>query len=448
MDQAFMGKTGVYVVVAIVYTLFNAHQTNIDPDNYTDPPTFLSHYQRPRPLPYDFWPLVADSTVIVQHISSVAIFVFCFVGIIQERISPVSVVSCGSVGTILGWVLWDFWVGQQEAAKVPIETLPIGNGDIMSADAGSGASSSLSINLMNSTSPSKELQDQGLGLTLTTSNLSPGHSHSQSQTSILSASSGRSPTLSIQSSTTPNFQTHNIPPTYEFPSCKVSLRNQQRLATVKSATLIYCALLGLSPILKSLTKSTTSDSIWAMSFWLMCINVFFFDYGGGVGVKYNPYLSMIFLNRSLVLCAKIAPNFHYRFPASLSTNAALMASTVLASRLPSTTHVFSLTLFSIEVFGLFPVFRRHLRHISWRGHLMLTLALVVGAGAGLGITLAGKGQGGWRAAVGGVILWGVGTAVGMGGCSWLLIGLQKYKHVMIGPWDPARPVIKQGGGWE
>lgn len=79
---------------------------------------------------------------------------------------------------------------------------------------------------------------------------------------------------------------------------------------------------------------------------------------------------------------------------------------------------------------------------------MLTLALVVGAGAGLGVAMAGSGQGGWKAVVGGVLLWGVGTAVGMGGCSWWLIGLQKYKNVVIGPWDPARPVIKQGGGWE
>lgn len=156
-----------------------------------------------------------------------------------------------------------------------------------------------------------------------------------------------------------------------------------------------------------------------------------------------------------------------------------MASTVLASRLPSTTHVFSLTLFSIEVFGLFPVFRRHLRHISWRGHLLLTLVLVVGAGAGMGIALAGspgadgdhhcaqnarggvarivemgretgwKSQANWKAASVGVGLWGVGTAIGMGVCSWWLIGLQKYKNVVIGPWDPARPVIRQGGGgWE
>lgn len=132
-----------------------------------------------------------------------------------------------------------------------------------------------------------------------------------------------------------------------------------------------------------------------------------------------------------------------RFPASLSTNAALMASTVLASRLPSTTHVFSLTLFSIEVFGLFPVFRRHLRHRSWRGHLLLTIFLVIGAGGGVGVTVSG---GGWKAAGAGVVLGGLLTCLVMGGCSWWLIRLQKYKNVVIGPWDPARPVIR--GRWD
>lgn len=129
-----------------------------------------------------------------------------------------------------------------------------------------------------------------------------------------------------------------------------------------------------------------------------------------------------------------------RFPASLSTNAALMASTVLASRLPSTTHVFSLTLFSIEVFGLFPAFRRHLRHVSWRGHLGLTLFLVLSAGAGVGVAASG---GGWKAAAAGVILGSLLTGLAMGGCSWWLIGLQKYKNEIHGPWDPARPVIRR-----
>ena len=118
-----------------------------------------------------------------------------------------------------------------------------------------------------------------------------------------------------------------------------------------------------------------------------------------------------------------------------------MASTVLASRLESTTSVFSLSLFSIEVFGLFPVFRRHLRHRSWDLHVILTFLLIIGAGVGLGVTLIGPG---WKSAIIGVVCWGLGNLVAMGGCSMWLIGLQKYKNVVVGPWDPARPIIRSG----
>jgi len=117
-----------------------------------------------------------------------------------------------------------------------------------------------------------------------------------------------------------------------------------------------------------------------------------------------------------------------------------MASTVLASRLTSTTHVFSLTLFSIEVFGLFPVFRRHLRHISWSAHLILTVLLVLGAGGGVGVIVSG---GGWTAAIVGCFLGSMLTILVMGFCSWWLIDLQKYKNEIHGPWDPARPIIRR-----
>lgn len=118
----------------------------------------------------------------------------------------------------------------------------------------------------------------------------------------------------------------------------------------------------------------------------------------------------------------------------------MMASAVLASRLPSTTHVFSLTLFSIEVYGLFPIFRRQLRARSSSGHLALTVMLVVMAWGGLFMTLTG----GHRAAfVAGAVLGGIFTFLCMGVCSWWLIGLQKYKNEIHGPWDPARPIIRQ-----
>ena len=278
----------------------------------------------------------------------------------------------------------------------------------------------------------------GLGLVnLSTTSLPPNRSrnhHSTSFSQISVESAEPSPTLSRHPS---HANLHDPSKPLQSPYLSQT-RLHQRAATVKSAILIYTALLGLSPILKSLTESTSSDSIWAISTWLMLLHVFFFDYSG---FSSSP---------TVTTTSTTTNNSAAQFPASLSTNAALMASTVLASRLPSTTHVFSLTLFSIEVFGLFPVWRRCLRQISWRGHLLLTLLLVLGAGAGLGLVISGRrvwSQGGWKQALAGSVVWGVGSVVGMGGCSWWLIGLQRYKNVVIGPWDPARPVIRRGG-WD
>ncbi|KAF2440458.1 phosphatidylinositol N-acetylglucosaminyltransferase [Karstenula rhodostoma CBS 690.94] len=332
------------------------------PDNYTDERTFLDHLQRnPRLQPYEFWSLMTDATVIVQHVASVAIFCCCFVAIYLERVSPISVVSWASFGTFLAWVLWDYWMVQEEARATSSLT---------------GKSQEKPKQPNDNIAGSDEAEDPSAG---------------KEQPTI-----GNSP----------------YPPNVD-PVSSLSPRNQQRLATARSALLIYAALLGLSPILKSLTKSTTSDSIWAMSSWLLFTNVAFFDYGSGSGAH---------------------------LPASISTNSALMASTVLASRLPSTTHVFSLTLFSIEVFGLFPLFRRQLRAKSRNGNIALTVALVTTAAGAVFATLTGGGRGAWIA---GVILGSIVTFFAMGICSWWLIGLQKYKNEIYGPWDPARPIIRR-----
>ena len=256
-----------------------------DPDNYTDEETFLDHLQRnPRLQPYDFWPLVADSTVIVQHVCSVIVFVCCFVAIFQERASPVAVVSFGSLSTVVGWVLWDFWVGQEEAANALAEPMVDG-----AEDGSSASSASSSFNAGSGSGSGSQSKDDnplhGLGLNIPTINAVSKQSRSASPTSPPSASSAPSPTSPGHPTGASNFANYSYYPPYGAAASPFSPRNQQRLATAKSAVLIYCALLGLSPILKSLTKSTTSDSIWAMSCWLMCINVFLFDYGGGVGVK-------------------------------------------------------------------------------------------------------------------------------------------------------------------
>lgn len=168
------------------------------PDNYTDEATFLDHLQRnPRLQPYEFWSLMSDATIIVQHIASVVVFCCCFVAIFHGRVSPVAVVGWASLCTVLAWGLWDYWMRKTfQSASV---------------------------------SPEVKVRDAS--------------------------------------------------------STSISRSSQQRLATAKSAALIYAALLGLSPILKSLTRSTTSDSIWALSTWLLVMNVAFFDYSRGSGTR-------------------------------------------------------------------------------------------------------------------------------------------------------------------
>ncbi len=386
-----------------------------DPDNYTDQATFLENLQRnPRLQPYEFWPLVADSTVILQQVCSVTIFVTCFVGIFQERVSPVSVVGWGSFATFIGWLIWDWWVGQEEEDEVlrrqnsnrsraarERETRK----DRINSSAGIGTTSAAS-SVSNLAITSERSQSHGNLAALR-------HSHSTSAVSLQSttSTSQRGPADSAE-----ELRHRPCAPLHYG-------RTSMRLGTVKSAILIYFTLLGLSPILKSLTRSTSSDSIWAISFWLLAVNIFFFDYSGGVGVK---------------------------FPASLSTNAAIMASTVLASRLPSTGQVFSLTLFSIEVFGLFPVFRRYARHRSFRYHVALSFLLVIGAGLGVGFILGGE-KGGvwpWKSGLLGILVAMLLSIIAMGGCSWWLISLQKYKNAINGPWDQARPIIISRRLWE
>ena len=386
------------------------------PDNYTDEATFLDHLQRnPRLRPYEFWPLVADSTIIVQHVCSVIIFVCCFTAIYSDRVSPQTVVGWATTGTVAGWVVKDYWQTREMAELA--EQMSAKEDDDSPVD-GEEEGENFSHRSSSETADfGRPFKEQRVSLSTPTGSLilqpqntaDPANAHI---TTPIGANAG----LSSSSSSTLPTPTASDVPSWDDHSPPVSNRMQERLTTAKSAILIYCCLLGLSPILKSLTKSTSSDSIWALSSWLMILNVFTFDYGAGTESK---------------------------FPASLSTNAAVMGSTVLASRLPTTTHVFSLTLFSIEVFGLFPVFRRHLRRHSWNGHLLLTAFLVILASSGLSVTIS---EGGYIMGIVGVVLGGIMICLSMGLTSWWLIGLQRYKNEIRGPWDPARPVLR--GVWD
>ena len=111
--------------------------------------------------------------------------------------------------------------------------------------------------------------------------------------------------------------------------------NSARIRNLKSSIILIMLLLGLSPMLKTLTKDIASDSLWAFTSFMFLANIAFHDYSSTISIT-------------------------VRFPDSLSVNAAIFASVLMASRLNSNLQVFALMLLSVELFALFPIFRRYL----------------------------------------------------------------------------------------
>lgn len=122
----------------------------------------------------------------------------------------------------------------------------------------------------------------------------------------------------------------------------------------------------------------------------------------------------------------------YRLPGSLSLNAAIFAAVILASRLPTSDHVFAFMALAVSWFGLHPHLRVHLAQsarfkiIGW-----LLDALTI---------LASLFLSWWFVSakfLGAVV---VGFAFVAVGCpAWIILFLQPHKQVINGPWDEALP---------
>ena len=123
---------------------------------------------------------------------------------------------------------------------------------------------------------------------------------------------------------------------------------------LKSSVLVFLSLLALSPVLRTLTASTSSDSIWALTSCLLGLNVLLGDYTPPrdpkrIRERYASFSLSVITNR------KLCPS--PRLTSVLSMNAAMSGSVVLASRLRDDISVFALMLFSIQMFALFPILR-------------------------------------------------------------------------------------------
>ncbi|KAJ7932381.1 phosphatidylinositol N-acetylglucosaminyltransferase [Mycena leptocephala] len=185
-------------------------------------------------------------------------------------------------------------------------------------------------------------------------------------------------------------------------------RHANRVKAVKSSILIFLALMSLSPVLKTLTAATSSDSIWALSATLFGVNALLADYS------------------SISLGGEV----HERLTSVLSMNAAISASVVLASRLANDLAVFALILFSVQAFALFPRLRRRSGLCPSALRLALTVVLFF---ASILITASLSRTVTW---IYSVVQLGV-----MFFCPAVLVWAQKYKNEIRGPWDVAVPKV-------
>lgn len=149
----------------------------------------------------------------------------------------------------------------------------------------------------------------------------------------------------------------------------------------------------LSPILKTLTDTISTDTIYAMTTFMMIIHLIFFDYG---------------VSAALV-------------SSSLSLNAAIFGSVCLASRLASPFHAFVLLSNAVECFVLLPILLS-----KGRGSVIVLAAMITVAVYAL-----------WTVSLIMMFLFVCVTLFVTVLCPFWFLRWQNYKDNIYGPWDEA-----------
>ncbi|KAE8610730.1 hypothetical protein XENTR_v10012224 [Xenopus tropicalis] len=169
-------------------------------------------------------------------------------------------------------------------------------------------------------------------------------------------------------------------------------------ADLKSALVFVAFTYGFSPVLKTLTESISTDTIYAMSVLMLLGHLVFFDYGANAAVVSS----------------------------TLSINMAIFASVCLASRLPRSLHAFAMVTFAIQIFALWPSLQRKLRANTPWTYISVTFFFAIFAMAGL-LSIS---------SVGALLFFLLLLSVAFL-CPYCLIRLQLFKDNIHGPWDEA-----------
>jgi len=170
-----------------------------------------------------------------------------------------------------------------------------------------------------------------------------------------------------------------------------------------SGLLFKLVLLGFSPVLKTLTESFSTDTIWLLTTLAFLLHALTFDYATD-----SPHLQD-----------------------SLALNAAIFASIMLASRLPSNAHVFGLVSLAVDCFAVLPRFKKVLRASSRQWSTLIEYALT-------GLLVSGTSMIMSVALPPAVLV--IYLLVVLGGAATLpayFVYLQRYKNELHGPWDGA-----------
>lgn len=183
--------------------------------------------------------------------------------------------------------------------------------------------------------------------------------------------------------------------------------------------LFVSAIYVLAPVFQTLTRSISSDSIWALTVSLLVVHLFCHDY------TFSP-------SPPSPMSASLSPGKKPKrkattLSANVSMNASIVASVLIASRLPSHHYVFALMLFSLEFFLLFPLVTHCMRQRSINLHLGFSCMLIVFT-MGLIFPLS-------RLAF--VLFVTVIVFITLV-CPYWLIRIQEYKFEINGPWDEAK----------
>ncbi|KAG6548414.1 hypothetical protein Mapa_009900 [Marchantia paleacea] len=202
-------------------------------------------------------------------------------------------------------------------------------------------------------------------------------------------------------------------------------------------TMFVIGLYILAPIFQTLTRSFSSDSIWASTICLLLVHLLFHDYtyttvettsfealDEAVTNLASPTTPRSLEESTLAKRRSASP---ITFSANVSLNASIIASVLIASRLSHSLLVFAVMLFSLEFFLLFPRVAHQMRRRSVHLHLVFSCFLIA-------LTLLLIYALNYLVLTFFVIVLLFITVVS----PYELIRIQKYKHEINGPWDEAK----------